>query len=232
MTIGKLKTYFEKKFVETYQNEKEFKKVLKEFNEKVLKNKSVSRIYNLYDELTTPQGLKESESLDYINEGLRIINNEIRKQKLPSLSKEINENFYEEIDMLIYNNNLALSEIVKLKKEVSKILSTKKPQIKESIKIPVSSMVKIANQTLKNFVETLDENSKKELFDVLKEDKKSLEILFNETKENTVSKLLSLKENEKDNTTITRIEETINKIKTEEFSQLNYFKIKKLNETI
>jgi hypothetical protein len=36
-------------------------------------------------------------------------------------------------------------------------------------------MVKIANQTLKNFVETLDENSKKELFDVLKEDKKSLE---------------------------------------------------------
>jgi hypothetical protein len=232
MTIGKLKTYFEKKFVETYQNEKEFKKVLKEFNEKVLKNKSVSRIYNLYDELTTPQGLKESESLDYINEGLRIINNEIRKQKLPSLSKEINENFYEEIDMLIYNNNLALSEIVKLKKEVSKVLSTKKPQIKESIKIPVSSMVKIANQTLKNFIETLDENSKKELFDVLKEDKKSLEILFNETKENAVSKLLSLKENEKDNTTITRIEETINKIKTEEFSQLNYFKIKKLNETI
>ena len=232
MTIGKLKTYFEKKFVETYQNEKEFKKVLKEFNEKVLKNKSVSRIYNLYDELTTPQGLKESESLDYINEGLRIINNEIRKQKLPSVSKEINENFYEEIDMLIYNNNLALSEIVKLKKEVSKVLSTKKPQIKESIKIPVSSMVKIANQTLKNFIETLDENSKKELFDVLKEDKKSLEILFNETKENAVSKLLSLKENEKDNTTITRIEETINKIKTEEFSQLNYFKIKKLNETI
>jgi hypothetical protein len=232
MTIGKLKTYFEKKFVETYQNEKEFKKVLKEFNEKVLKNKSVSRIYNLYDELTTPQGLKESESLDYINEGLRIINNEIRKQKLPSVSKEINENFYEEIDMLIYNNNLALSEIVKLKKEVSKVLSTKKPQIKESIKIPVSSMVKIANQTLKNFIETLDENSKKELFDVLKEDKKSLEVLFNETKENAVSKLLSLKENEKDNTTITRIEETINKIKTEEFSQLNYFKIKKLNETI
>jgi hypothetical protein len=232
MTIGKLKTYFEKKFVESYQNEKEFKKVLKEFNEKVLKNKSVSRIYNLYDELTTPQGLKESESLDYINEGIRIINNEIRKQKLPSVSKEINENFYEEIDMLIYNNNLALSEIVKLKKEVSKVLSTKKPQIKESIKIPVSSMVKIANQTLKNFIETLDENSKKELFDVLKEDKKSLEILFNETKENAVSKLLSLKENEKDNTTITRIEETINKIKTEEFSQLNYFKIKKLNETI
>ena len=232
MTIGKLKTYFEKKFVETYQNEKEFKKVLKEFNEKVLKNKSVSRIYNLYDELTTPQGLKESESLDYINEGLRIINNEIRKQKLPSVSKEINENFYEEIYMLIYNNNLALSEIVKLKKEVSKVLSTKKPQIKESIKIPVSSMVKIANQTLKNFIETLDENSKKELFDVLKEDKKSLEILFNETKENAVSKLLSLKENEKYNTTITRIEETINKIKTEEFSQLNYFKIKKLNETI
>jgi len=232
MTIGKLKTYFENRFVESYQNEKEFKKVLKEFNEKVLKNKSISRIYNLYDELTTPQGLKESESLDYINEGLRIINNEIKKQKLPSISKDINENFYEELDRLIYNNNLALSEIVKLKKEVSKVLTTKKPQIKESVKIPVSSMVKIANQTLKNFIETLDENSKKELFDVLKEDKKSLETSYNEIKENTISKLLTIKENENDNSTITKIEETIDKIKTEEFSQLNYFKIKKLNETI
>jgi hypothetical protein len=232
MTIGKLKTYFEKKFVESYQNEKEFKKVIKEFNEKVLKNKSISRLYNLYDELTSPQGLKESETIDYINEGLRLIGNEVKKQKLPSLSAQINENFYETLDELIYNNNLALIEIVKLKKEVSKVLTTKKTQIKESVKIPVSSMVKIANQTIGNFVENMDESSKKELFEVLKEDKETLSRNFKLIKEFTISKLEKLKETENEESTVSKIQETIDKINSEEFSQIGYLKLKRFNETI
>lgn len=232
MTIGKLKTYFEKRFVESYQNEKEFKKVIKEFNEKVLKNKSISKIYNLYDELTTPQGLKESETLDYVNEGLRLINKEIKKQKLPTLNKELNENFYEGLDSLIYNNNLALIEIVKIKKEISKVLSTKKTQIKESVKLPVSSMVKIANQTFNSFVENLDESSKKELFEILKEDKKTLELNFNNIKETTISKLRTIQESEKNEDTVTKIEETINKVSSEEFSQINFLKLKRLSESI
>lgn len=232
MTIGKLKTYFEKRFVESYQNEKEFKKVLKEFNEKVLKNKSISRLYSLYDELTSPQGLKESETIDYINEGLRLIGNEVKKQKLPSLSAQINENFYETLDELIYNNNLALIEIVKLKKEVSKVLTTKKTQIKESVKIPVSSMVKIANQTIGNFVENMDESSKKELFKVLKEDKETLSHNFKLLKEFTISKLEKLKETENEESTVSKIQETIDKINSEEFSQIGYLKLKRFNETI
>jgi hypothetical protein len=230
MTIGQLKTYFEKRFTESYQDEKEFKQVLKEFKTIVLKNKSISKAYNVYDELSTPQGINESETMDYINEGLRIISSDIKKQKLPQI--KMSENSYSNLDELIYNNGLGLSEVFKLKKEISKVLSTNKKELKESVKIPVSSMIKIANQTLNGYLETLDESSKKELLQLVKEDRKLSESNFIGLKESTISKLTIIKDGEKRNSTSEKIEETINTIKNQEFNQLNYFKLKKLNETL
>lgn len=230
MTIGQLKTYFEKRFTESYQDEKEFKQVLKEFKTIVLKNKSISKAYNVYDELSTPQGINESETMDYINEGLRMISSDIKKQKLPQI--KITENSYSNLDELIYNNGLGLSEVFKLKKEISKVLSTNKKELKESVKIPVSSMIKIANQTLNGYLETLDESSKKELLQLVKEDRKLSESNFIGLKESTISKLTIIKDGEKKNSTSEKIEETINTIKNQEFNQLNYFKLKKLNETL
>jgi hypothetical protein len=230
MTIGQLKTYFEKRFTESYQDEKEFKQVLKEFKTIVLKNKSISKAYNVYDELSTPQGINESETIDYINEGLRMISSDIKKQKLPQI--KITENSYSNLDELIYNNGLGLSEVFKLKKEISKVLSTNKKELKESVKIPVSSMIKIANQTLNGYLETLDESSKKELLQLVKEDRKLSESNFIGLKESTISKLTIIKDGEKKSSTSEKIEETINTIKNQEFNQLNYFKLKKLNETL
>ena len=230
MTIGQLKTYFEKRFTESYQDEKEFKQVLKEFKTIVLKNKSISKAYNVYDELSTPQGINESETIDYINEGLRMISSDIKKQKLPQI--KITENSYSNLDELIYNNGLGLSEVFRLKKEISKVLSTNKKELKESVKIPVSSMIKIANQTLNGYLETLDESSKKELLQLVKEDRKLSESNFIGLKESTISKLTIIKDGEKKNSTSEKIEETINTIKNQEFNQLNYFKLKKLNETL
>ena len=230
MTIGQLKTYFEKRFTESFQDEKEFKQVLKEFKTIVLKNKSISKAYNVYDELSTPQGINESETIDYINEGLRMISSDIKKQKLPQI--KITENSYSNLDELIYNNGLGLSELFKLKKEISKVLSTNKKELKESVKIPVSSMIKIANQTLNGYLETLDESSKKELLQLVKEDRKLSESNFIELKQITVSKLSTIKDGEKKSSTSEKIDETINVIKNQEFNQLNYFKLKKLNETL
>jgi len=230
MTIGQLKTYFEKRFTESFQDEKEFKQVLKEFKTIVLKNKSISKAYNVYDELSTPQGINESETMDYINEGLRMISSEIKKQKLPQI--KITENSYSNLDELIYNNGLGLNEVFKLKKEISKVLSTNKKELKESVKIPVSSMIKIANQTLNGYLDTLDESSKKELLQLVKEDRKLSESNFIELKQITISKLSTIKDGEKKSSTSEKIDETINVIKNQEFNQLNYFKLKKLNETL
>jgi hypothetical protein len=93
-------------------------------------------------------------------------------------------------------------------------------------------MIKIANQTLNSYIENLDENTKKEFFQIIKEDSKTLENKFNEFRNSTIEKLTSLvTENSADETKST-IEETIKKVKEEQFSQINFLKLKSLNDSL
>ena len=59
MTFGTIKSIIENNLLESYKNEKEFKKTLREFKHNVLNNKSMSKAYTLYDQLSTPQGLND-----------------------------------------------------------------------------------------------------------------------------------------------------------------------------
>ena len=55
---------------------------------------------------------------------------------------------------------------------------------------------------------------------------------FNKLKENTIDKLNLLKQNESDSEIKSKVDETISKIQNENVDRVNYFKLKKLNETI
>jgi hypothetical protein len=93
-------------------------------------------------------------------------------------------------------------------------------------------MVKIANQTLRNYIETMDENSKKEFFQIVSEDNKNLENKFEELKTSAITKLQSILENESENDVKTKINETIDKLKDEKFDQLNFLKLKNLESSL
>lgn len=230
MTFGQIKTHVDNQLIESYSNKKNFKKSLLEFNEDVLKNKNIAKLYSLYEELSTPQGLSESDANEFVNEGISLIQKLNKSTILPS-RKFGNTNNYKVIDNLVYNSS-SIKERIESKKELVKILTQEKTKIKESVNIPISSMVKIANQTIKNFIQNLDESSRKELSSVINEDTKSLKIKFNSLKEDAKIKLTSLIEKESDIETKTKISETITKIKNEKFDQVNYFKLKKLVESL
>jgi hypothetical protein len=93
-------------------------------------------------------------------------------------------------------------------------------------------MVRVANQTVQNYIESLDENTKKEFFELIKEDSESLESRFNSLKEKTLQKLSPVLENETDVETKQKIQETIDKIQNDKFNQLNFLRLKKLEESI
>ena len=59
-----------------------------------------------------------------------------------------------------------------------------------------------------------------------------LEKEFETLKENTVQKLSSLKDNESESDVVKTIKETIEKIQSEKFDQLNYVRLKQLGESI
>ena len=232
MTFGKIKSIIEKNLLESYQNEKEFKKSLREFKHNVLNDKPISKAYSLYDQLSTPQGLSESDAKEFLEEGVSLLGKILPSIKLPKTLEESAENKYSDIDTLVYTNKLNLHERIQSKKNIISILTSNSKTIKESINIPIKSMVNIANQTLRTYIETLDENTKKEFFQLMSEDSKSLETKFETLKESTITKLQSILDKEEEFELKTKISETIDRLKTEKFDQVNFLKLKNLEGSI
>jgi hypothetical protein len=232
MTFGKIKSIIENNLIESYKDEKEFKKSLKEFKHNVLNNKTMSKLYSLYEQLSTPQGLNESEAKDFLEEGISLIQQLLPSIKLPRTLSENVKNKYSDIDALVYTNKLNLLERVNSKKNITSVLTSTNIAVKESINIPLKSMVSIANQTLNKYVETLDESSKKEFFQLISEDTKSLEDKFETIRESAINKLNVILEKEEEFELKTKLSETIDRLKTEKFDQLNFLKLKNLEESI
>ena len=110
MTFGQIKTAIENHLIESYKSEKEFKKSINEFKSNILNNKSISKLYSVYDQLSTNQGLNESDAKDFLEEGLSVINRILPTVKLPKLAKETTNNNYKNIDTLVYTNNSTQTE--------------------------------------------------------------------------------------------------------------------------
>jgi hypothetical protein len=232
MTFGKVKSIIENRLIETYTNEVEFKKSLKESKHNVLNNKTMSKLYSLYDQLSTPQGLNETDAKDFLEEGVSLIQKLLTNVKLPKTLSESVENKYSDIDSLVYTNKLNLLERVNSKKNIVSVLTSTKEVMKESINIPLKSMVRIANQTLTNYIENLDESSKKEFIQLMSEDTKTLEGKFETIRESAITKLNTLLEKEEEFELKTKLSETIDRLKAEKFDQLNFLKLKTLEESI
>jgi uncharacterized protein (UPF0210 family) len=192
----------------------------------------MSKLYSLYDQLSTPQGLNESDAKDFLEEGIHLIQKLLPSIKLPRTLSENIQNRYSDIDALVYTNKLNLLERVNSKKNITSVLTSTNNVVKESINIPLKSMVSIANQTLNKYVENLDESSKKEFLQLISEDSKSLEDKFETIRESAISKLNVILEKEEEFELKTKLSETIDRLKNEKFDQLNFLKLKNLEESI
>jgi phosphoribosylformylglycinamidine (FGAM) synthase-like enzyme len=234
MTFGLMKSIIEENLLETYKDEKSFKRAINEFRHNILNNKDISKIYSLYDDLSKSQGLNQEDAKEFVSEGIHLIQKLLPKIKLPKIIGESKvENKYKLIDELVYTNSIInLTERVQVRKQLVKnIQESVKPTI-DNINIPISSMVKIANQTINSYLETLDEESKKEFFEIIKEDTTELETKFNSLKEGSINKLTLLMESENDSDIKVKLKDTIDKIQEDSFNQINFLKLRKLNKSL
>jgi hypothetical protein len=103
---------------------------------------------------------------------------------------------------------------------------------KEPIMLPLSSMVKVANKTIDDFISNLSESNKKELTLLLKEDESKLIDRFNSLKDDATVKLIFVMENEPSEDIKNTILETIDNIKSKKFDRLEYFRLKNLVDNL
>lgn len=234
--FGELKSKIETYLAESYKKGK-LKDNLFIFEELVLKNKNISRIFFLYDELSQNKGLSESLANEFINESIIPYENLLNKIQ-PKYLRELRawvghvkcENKYKEIDSLFSSSVLTLENKIKSKKIIVENLKKQQPEKKETIKVPINTMVSIANKTVEKFISSLNESEKKELTKILKTPKSIVQENYNKEKELVLEKLGQSRLNENDTETINTIDQVIDKLQNESFSEINYFKLKNLRE--
>ena len=238
MKFGILKSKIENVLLESYKNNT-FKNELKTFKKLVIENKNVAKIFYLYDELSSPKGLNESYSNDYINECIKIYENTVNKIKQSDINQIVawvgNKNVesnYTDIDTLLSNDVLTIESKIKSRKIISESLRKLPITTTKGIDLPLSTMVSVANKTIKNYIDGLNESDKKELINLLSEDDSSLTEKYITLKESVVEKLNNMKESSDDNSVKSRIDETLTKVLSEKFDKLSYFKLKGLNENL
>lgn len=232
MTFGEVKSIIEESLIESYKDSKNFKSVMKEFHTNILTNKSLSKLYSLYDDLNSEKSLSEKEAKEYLEEGISLIRAILENAKLPKFTSKKIENKYKDLDTLVYTKNLNISERVSAKNNLISNLTKSPNSLKESINLPLTSMVSVANQTLKNYIETMDESTKKDFFKVIKSDQNDLEKEFGTIKESAINKLQTILEGENGFELKTKISETIDRLKNEEFNQMNFVRISSLEKSI
>jgi hypothetical protein len=238
MKFGIIKSKIEKLFVESYSNNK-FKDQLFVFEELILKNKNLKKIYYLYDELSQNKGLDKSLAENYINESVVIYENTINNVTKENWL-ELNEwlkpvvvtNNYSDIDNLFSDNITLLEEKIKSKHSVIESLQQSPKNLVESHELPLNDLVNVANKTISDYLKTLNESDQLKVKNILKETDDKLQLKYEILKENVLEKLTELKVNETDSEIITKIVETTEKIQSENFDKITYLKLRELDKDL
>jgi hypothetical protein len=238
MKFGIIKSKIDKILLESFSNKEEFKKQMKNFQEYILENKSLTKLFWIYDELKTKRNVDSSIVNDYLNESInsyKTIQSKIQTKDLTKLNSwlsDVNvENNYTDIDNLFSESVLNIEEKIKSKKVISESLKKKSITESEVINIPIGTMVNIANKTINTYINNLNEEDKSKLINFLSSDSKEMEQQYKVIKEEVISKLTKIQKNS-DTETSNKIDESIGKISTEKFDKLNLFRLKELNNSI
>lgn len=236
MKFGIYKTAIEKKLVNSFVNEN-LTNDMKKFKSLVLGSNPTKTMFFIYDKLNENLGLdKESANMlidEVIKETKDIVIPESHVRKLNIwLKNELSDSNYHHIDKILNNGLKDIQEKIESKKTLVENLMKKKEVIKESTKLPLSSLTKVANSVAKKYLSNLDENTRNTVVSLINEDSQILNNKFEEYRDEVIKKLNSLIESEIEQDTKIKIYETKEKIVSAKFSVDEFVKIKELNSQI
>lgn len=236
MRFGVIKTIVESKLTKSFKDNT-LKENMRLFNGKLLSDKGFCKMMNIYDNLNENKGL-DKESANYLIDDLIKEFNSINLDKktikfIESWTRDIiRENNYKTIDELIYGDvlkpekkSIARKSIVESLNKIKVIKENKTP------KVPISSLLKIANNTAKKHLENLNESDRKKVLDIISVDDKDLDTKFQQIKEDTINKLNNLL-TESDEELTKKLTETKDKITNTKVSKNEYVKLWTLNQNL
>lgn len=234
MKFGILKTKIEDLLIESYKNDT-LKRDMFVFDELILKNKNLSKLYYLYEELSTNKGLSKELANELINQSITLYENLVNKISSENINEiklwvgsQNTKNRYADLDNLFSKNVTDMINKVVSKNQIAESLMRNTEKPKPIIKASLNEMVDVANKTVKTYISSLNESEQKELNKILSKSDKDLKVRFEIIKEDVLEKLDTLLETESDDVTKIKLNETIEKVKSVSYNKLDYYKLNQL----
>jgi len=221
-TLGSYITKFENNLVEGYKTNT-FKKSLTKFKNEVLKNNDLKEATNIYYELSSKKGYDKEFAEMFLVESINRLKEIYKSERIQDYLTE-GENNYTQIDELIFSKNLEK----KVKNRISIIENLQqKQEITETIYLPLSIQVDIANSKIKPLLENLSEEELSLLKEMKEISDKDLVNLVTETKEEIMNVF------EKNSIQENKLDELKNKLGSYDNSHRSLFELRRfLNELI
>lgn len=234
MEFGLLKSKIETKLSNAYVNKK-LEPELKKFKKFVLENNEVKKLYYLYDELSKEKNFDKSFAEDYLNECVDMFQTVTPKKQSINLIENwvkdiVCENYYKDIDNVFSKKTFIVETILESKNNIINKLSSKETNV-ELINIDLTSVVNIANTTLKNYLSQISESDQKEIKKYLTLSEENIKNRYDILSEMAIEKLQVMLD-ESDNDTKTKISETIEKIKSDDINLISLLKLKNLADSL
>ena len=235
MKIGILKSKVEKFLVESMSNNT-FKSQIKTFKSLVLEDKDIAKAFYIYDVLDRKRGMLKEDASSLIDECIRQFEKlNLTTKKLTKLNSwvkgvAINENSYKQIDNVLDTDNILLESILESKKSLIKKITSSEKKVEMS-NLPLEKVYEVAENTTKNFLMDLSEQELKTLNKYLTLSEGEIQNKYSVISEMTIEKLEEMKD-VSDSETKSKIDETINRIKSDSPNQINLVRLKKLFNTL
>lgn len=236
MRFGVIKTLVENKLVESFKNDT-LKNDMYLFNKKLLKNKDFVKMMSIYDNLNENKGLdKETSNYlveDMVSEFRNLKLSESTNKFIKSWTKDIVlENKYETIDDLLYGDLIKPEKKSIAKKKIIESLTKIKPIVENKTpKVPISSMLKVANKTAEKYLENLTESERNSVKEILTSNDENLKVKFTELKETAIQKIDTLiSESDEDLTKV--LLETKDRLTNVKPSKKEYIKLMNLTQNL
>lgn len=236
MRFGVIKTIIENKLIKSF-GENTLKEDMRLFNNKLLKNKDFCNLMSIYNNLSENKSLdKETANYlidDMLTEFNKISLSESTLKFIKSWTREIVlENNYKSIDDLLYGDLLVPEKKSIARKNIVESLSKEKTIVEnKSPKVPISTILKVANSTAKKYIDSLTESDRDKVLEIVKMNGTELSEKFNKLKTETIGKIDNLiGESEEDLKKV--LTETRDKISSVKETKEEYMKLLSLRDSL
>lgn len=236
MRFGVIKTIVENKLIKSF-GENNLKDDMRLFNNKLLKNKDFCNLMSIYNNLNENKSL-DKETANYLIDDMVSEFNKIKlsESTLKFIKSWTNgvvlENNYKSIDDLLYGDLLSPEKKSIARKNIVESLSKEKTIVEsKSPKVPISTILKVANSTAKKYIDSLTESDRNKVLEIVKMDGTELSEKFSKLKTETIEKIDTLiGESEEDLKKV--LTETKNKISSVKETKEEYMKLLSLRDSL